>query len=779
MSNTSKKTFSVFDSEITAEHREFYDCMTRELMTIFPVCSQGRSLAESISEGANEQIHIIGDLMMQAESYGQDLQEICKNLFQKYYQAKESYARFIYSNSAYITINLMDRNLLERTCDVRWWSLEKAFGQAVSLANELQQHLMHSLGDRVARSAVDILVGRAELAEVNPQQASDPQLNALIHNTRQACDFACTRLGDIRRSYTLYRDLVITTHDGTVIANANPDTRESVIGQNVADETWYRKAMATKDGNDYFAQDLTESKLDAEPALIYSTAVRAESEVSGSVIGSMGVLFDFGGESEIILNEPLLKGESDCAVDGWHCFLTNEAGVVLQASDDVAFPVGSKAYLPKSHRRLKKGETQMSLVNVHGVDSAVFSAKTDGHAEYEGLGWTAHLIVPKDYIYETHSNTIADGVDLNELHRSLILPEINRTTHKKLSRDHQNITRISLNGIIFATHMGMGGRCLAPVFDHITKTGNKVGNMMEAFLDQMAKSELESNLVALEKFSDQAINIVDRNLFERAADIRWWATDSYFWEALSNTGPEAFKEACRRLRVINDSYTMYRNLVLADANGSIVACSDESQLGRVSAINVASMQWFSDAMATGSSTQYAVQDVEQSALEDGQDTSLIYAGGVRAKGAPSGSAIGVLGILFDWDTEAKQILETCLPRDEAGEVIEGCAAFYTNAEMRIIETSNPELFPVGQVVDFSAEHLAGLKAERKCSGFYDAADVRYIVGSAVTHGYREYKGLGWSAHVLRPYLVEQNRTIDLTTEGAEALDMPELHEMAF
>jgi len=29
----------------------------------------------------------------------------------------------------------------------------------------------------------------------------------------------------------------------------------------------------------------------------------------------------------------------------------------------------------------------------------------------------------------------------------------------------------------------------------------------------------------LENFSKQAIDLIDRNLFERAADVRWWSTD--------------------------------------------------------------------------------------------------------------------------------------------------------------------------------------------------------------------------------------------------------------
>lgn len=753
MSNTSERTFSVYDSEITSVHREFFEQIVRELMTIFPICSQGRSFADSIgnAEGASDQINIIEDLMQQAEVYGQELLDVSKNLFNKYYQARANYAKSIYANSAYITINLMDRNLLERTCDVRWWSLERAFGQCIEKANHVRDQLLQSNVPDVVNRVADLLTDRVRLGSLSQGAGAHHDLEQQLRDVQQACQFACSRLEDIRRSYTLYSDLVITTSDGIVIANANPNNRDTVLGKNVADETWFKRAMATADGNEYFAQDLTQSKLEDALSLIYSTAVRSNSEVKGQAIGGMGVLFDFDGESEIILNEPVLLNEQGIPEDGWFCFLTNEAGMVLQTTDPVAFAVGSSPYLPRSHRALGQGESAMSFITVHGNESAVFSAKTDGYLEYEGLGWSSHLILPKCYLFDSHQDQAQENVDLKELHASLILPEVNRDTYKKLTHDHQNIKRISLNGIIFASQMGRGGGCLTPVFDHITKTGNKVGAMMEAFLDQMAKSELESNMTALGKFSDQAINIVDRNLFERAADIRWWATDASFWEALGNPSPEAFQAASARLRVINDSYTMYRNLVLVDNSGAIVACSDANALGRISGINVAEHPWFVDAMKTTRSTEYAVQDVGHSDIEANKAVSLVYAGGVRRGGVQAGEVIGVLGIFFDWDVEAQAILQKCLPCDKAGEAIEGCCAFYTDAENRVIETTETELIPVGAVVDFPQEHLATLQAERAASGFHTINNTVYLIGSTRTKGYREYPGLNWSAHVIRPY----------------------------
>ena len=751
MSQHSNQEFSVYDLKIDPQHREFYDKIVRELMTIFPVCSQGRSFAEIISDGSNDQINIIEDLMDQAEVYSRELLEISKDLFEKYYQAKTHYARSIYSNTAYITINLMDRNLLERTCDVRWWSLERAFGTSIQMANAVVESLKAALPPQLHAQTPNLLTGKITIEQLDRNAEFPAPLSVQLRELNAACKFACDRLETIRRSYTLYRDLVITTADGIVIANANPNTRDQVLGTCVGGEQWFQRALKTASGNEYFAQDLTRSALENEPSLIYSTAVRAHSEVNGRVIGSMGVLFDFKGESEIILKEDLPRNSRGHILDGYFCFMTNQANSILHSSDPVAFPPGSVPYLPNSHRCLDAGATSMSFLNFHGLDSILFSAKTDGYLEYPGLNWTSHLILPRERIYNTDDSLSIEPSALKELHASLILPEINRSTYKKLSLDHQNITRISLNGIIFASQIGSKGSCLTPVFDHITHTGNKVGKMMETFLDQMAVAELKSNFVGLQNFSAQAIEIIDRNLFERAADIRWWATDAQFWEALEAPGQEAFQAACRRLRVINDSYTMYRNLILADTTGTIVACSNESELSRLAAINVSDQRWFADALKLNNSNQYAVQDVCDSNLEATKATSLIYAGGVRSKGHPTGELLGVLGILFDWDHEAKTILNKCLPADPSGKPVEGSCACYTNAEHEIIETTAPEQFPVGTKLAFEQDYTNTLSQHKRASGTYTAGAYEYLIGSSVTKGYREYAGLNWSAHVLRPY----------------------------
>ncbi len=154
-------------------------------------------------------------------------------------------------------------------------------------------------------------------------------------------------------------------------------------------------------------------------------------------------------------------------------------------------------------------------------------------------------------------------------------------------------------------------------------------------------------------------------------------------------------------------------------------------------------------MRSKSSGEYTVQDVGPTDLERGSRSSLIFSGAIREGGSRTGEVIGVLGSLFDWVTESGKILKTCLPKDRHGKRIQGCIAFYANHDDEVIETSDAQIVPLGTVPELPAGHRE-LTPGQSASGVLRLGDNVYILGSSRSKGYREYQGLGWSAHILRP-----------------------------
>ena len=778
--------FSIFHPVIRIEHREFYEAILNEISSISPVCNQARSTAAEISKDSAEEELII-DLIKKVEDFSNELLSVTKNLFDQFYQTKEKFYESMLMIMAYNKINLMDRNLLERTCDVRWWSMESPFTRCVerynqvsSEARDVDQTVM-GLGEQLIgnKKAVEAIEGIRQflkpttwlkdkiddlehfhthveeiykcLKEISKENLKT-KIDVFLRDVKDCCNaaaFASSRLEDIVNSYTIYRDLIVTGADGNVIASANKDKRAEILGMQVADEPWYESAMALKDGNQYHAQDVCDTKLEEKPSLVYSTTLREGNSPRGKITGVMGVFFDFQSEAALILDEYMPRDSNDVIQDDCYSIFTNEKGVIICSSDEQTIPSGNYMHLPRWHRELGPGEKTCSYSVIEGRESALITAKTDGYLEYKGLGWSSHVIVPKSHIFEHENSGFKLKLDRDEMMESCLIPEINKKTYERIQEYKESIQLISLNGIVFASKLGKRGAALGPIFDRITKTGDYATNKMEELLIEMAEDEFAQNAEALETFSKQAIDLIDRNLFERAADIRWWATDTIFSKALEDHAPESCDAACERLKVINNSYNMYRNLVLCDPGGQVIATSRTESRGELKQLDLSNEEWFLAAMRTNSFGQFGVGDVSHSALERHKETSLIYSGGVRKQGAREGEAIGVLGLLFDWDSEARKVLESCLQKDQEGKRIKGTQAFYTNSKGKIIESTDGDLFKVGVDLKLPDEH-SNLGSGLSFSGIFEYEGKRYLLGTSKTKGYREYKGLGWSAHVIRP-----------------------------
>ena len=107
-----------------------------------------------------------------------------------------------------------------------------------------------------------------------------------------------------------------------------------------------------------------------------------------------------------------------------------------------------------------------------------------------------------------------------------------------------------------------------------------------------------------------------------------------------------------------------------------------------------------------------------------------------------------MGILFDWEALVYPILEGCLPRIQDS-VVEGGAAFYLNSKNEIIATTDVQNFPVNKKVSLPNKNMS-LETGDSASGIFETGGKKFIIGSSKTQGYREYRGLEWTAHVVRP-----------------------------
>jgi hypothetical protein len=238
------------------------------------------------------------------------------------------------SDLALNMIEIIDRNLYERSCDVRWWATDAAVVTALSAG---------STGDAA---------------------------------------FASARLGVILNSYTVYLDLWIVDRDGRVVANGRPDRYRSVVGSNIAHEDWFRRAMTTRSGDDYVACDVsTVPSLDHSQVATYATAIRRDGSSQGEALGALGVFFDWRPQAAGVVRGVRLTPEER---DRTRCVLIDSKHRVLAASDDRDVLTG---YFPlQTHDHPNGGYYS------DATGSQIGYALTPGYETYQGLGWYGVLI---------------------------------------------------------------------------------------------------------------------------------------------------------------------------------------------------------------------------------------------------------------------------------------------------------------------------------------------------------------------------------------------------
>jgi hypothetical protein len=236
-----------------------------------------------------------------------------------------------------------------------------------------------------------------------------------------------------------------------------------------------------------------------------------------------------------------------------------------------------------------------------------------------------------------------------------------------------------------------------------------------------------------ERLADLAHNtveVMDRNLYERSCDVRWWATDAAMVDCAARPGDSAAcGHASRRLGVILDSYTVYLDLWVADTQGRVIANGRKDRYPGVIGTDVSGEAWFRDAMATRDGGDFAVADISR-APALGNALVATYATAIRAGGEADGQAIGALGIFFDWEAQAQGIVDSVrlAPEDKARS-----RCLLLDSQHRVIASSDRtgilcETFP-----------LRKDKGER--GHYMDPTGV--MVGYARTPGYETYEGLGW------------------------------------
>lgn len=577
-----------------------------------------------------------------------------------------------------------------------------------SLVREKVSTVMAEIGTK-AQQVIDIVVRNLyeRTADVG-FLATDNELCRFVAGLSGTAEAVRQRLGAYRSKYTVYDEIMLLDCQGNVLVQIAADT--PVEGSS---DPLIAQTLASPDYVETFrASDLRPGK---RRALIYSK--RMLHPESGEVIGLLCLCFHF--EEELA---GIFRTHRDADAP-WNMLLLDAAGEAIASADTDWMPLGPR--LP-THTG-----TEPVLKMFGGRQYLVRTCRAEGYQGYMGPpGWQGQVMVPLDVAFGTrarHGGAIDDSAAEGLLaHAQSFCPPL-----YEIMQTAETIRRVVWNGQVMTAGQEGELQKLKSVLDQISETGARSDALFAQSISDLYRTVLASGMRDGEFVSRLLVDLLDRNLYERSDDCRWWALTPELRQILAQDLRSAADLGKLRaiLGYINSLYTVYTRIFVYDHQGRILVSNrrdgaadelegerlDEATLDRVRQLR--------------NEQQYCVTPFVASAHYAGQPT-WVYHAAVRAPDDAS-RIVGGIGIVFDSAPELTAMLRAAVGN------IEKASACFIDRQGRVLASTDPTHTP-GSVLEIEAALLAlprGSSASRVLvhEGQYA------ILGCTASFGYREFK----------------------------------------
>ncbi|QEE32496.1 chemotaxis protein CheW [Malaciobacter canalis] len=515
--------------------------------------------------------------------------------------------------------------------------------------------------------------------------------------------------------YSVYFDIVLVNTKGKILVRLNEDEKLEKVDFEFVNEVLNstQEYVETFKHHDFLSHH--------EKTLVYSYKVTKTNDPSSENLGVLCLCFKFQDEMKGIFNN-LIDPKNKESIT-----ILDEQGVVIASSDNVHIPLNSKLPIILNE--------QYKIISFAGRDYIAKTCKTNGYQGFKGLNWYGHIMIPVEYAFlSNHLETlkvednVINAMMGNEQHFSKELQEV----FNKSKTIQDNLNRVIWNGNISQSKTNSSNREFSKsLLNEIGITGVKANSS----LSNLNQTIISSILKDSEFLSSLAIDIMDRNLYERANDCRWWALTSYFRKALDDMNSISYKqnEINSILKYINDLYTVYTNLLIFDKDGKIIAVSNKDEEYLIG--KVLTQEWVNKTLNLEDTSKYCVSKFEKSNLYNNEST-YIYCSAIRSL-VDEQKINGGIAIVFDSSFQFNAMLDETLPRNNKGEKIDGVFALFTNKDKNIISSTNEE-FKVDSFLDLD-DKFFNLDNGEKLSEIVEYESKYYAVGVRCSSGYREYK----------------------------------------
>lgn len=545
----------------------------------------------------------------------------------------------------------------------------------VCLAEEMLELADGTLGHQ-AQIAVDVLTRNLfeRTADIGFLATDSAIVDACVANDPAVFTALRERLRAYAARYTVYRDIVLLAPDGQVLTrlvdgfdgrSASPLVVHALRAQGGFVETF-----APTD----FCGDA--------PALTYAWRV----EQGGRPVGVLALVFDLEREAAMIFERLASRDEVLAFVDAQQRVVVSNDAARLRPGHLMALRAGSAS------------------LRLGGVTHLVTQRQGRPYQGYAGPGWSTVALAPVELAFGEsidESTPVAFSGEEVFSARLLDVPVRAREIQRRLDR-------MVWNGRI---HQANESNAFShSLLEEIAGTGRKTKDQFERASAELLTTVASGLLGEARFLADLAVDVLDRNLYERANDCRWWATSP----VLATMDAAA---ARKTLAHINGLYTVYANVLLFDAHGVVIAASRDTQAeGRQ-----LTQPWVAECLRLRDPMRYAVSPFEPSDLYDGVGT-YVYAAPVLA----GGQAVGGVALVFDSTPQFEAMLRAALPPTPGS-----MAAFCRPDGATISRTAElPMALPAAVLSLAPGQSWSGVLAE---------GDRCFMVGATAGSGYREFK----------------------------------------
>lgn len=574
-----------------------------------------------------------------------------------------------------------------------------------------------------AQVAIDILIRNLfeRTADIGFLAMDDNIRNymlALTHSGAEETEKIVSRFREYIRKYSVYFNIILLDTEGRVCAQLDGDNPVSI-----SSDPLIRESLTTAQGyvETFRPTDLLPGQGES---LIYS--YRVSDTGIQHPLGVLCLCFRFEDEAEKIFGN--ISAHHDWSI----VTLLDQAGIVIASSDPHQIPKGACLQLVL--------DADWSIVRFAGKEYLATTRASQGYQGYSGPGWYGHVMLPLEHAFEQiaepGTEDIPDGALQAVMSNPVLFSESLREIPDQAAKIQCGLNRSVWNGNVnqHGDRKGFNPSFSKVLLWEISSTGSKTQDVFERSIDNLHQTVVSSILQDSRFQATLAIDIMDRNLYERANDCRWWAQSDVFRRTLKNAGnSEMLHSTSETLAHINSLYTVYDNLVLFDQQGRILAVSNPHY--REYCGQICNDDWVRQTLQLSDSQSYAVSPFLPAPLYRNHHT-YIYAAAVLDDTSGQ-SVLGGIGIVFDAEPQFSAMLSDALPRDEKGEILSGCFGIFADRCKRVIASAQTEL-PPGASVDLDDAYFklapgSGFSGIALLNGRY------YAVGAQMSKGYREYK----------------------------------------